>query len=148
MGNLDSFGPDGDHKIRDYNALFRIRVDGKKFHQSNWMYYGEAHKARRDALARGLARPGEGVELLTNTYGEAVDDKGSMQVTLIDHLFDYRRRRTDARRLRLRGYLRVHQSREWCAAASADEQSRCSRLARPQCSGLLCEASPHRSHDR
>ena len=89
MGDLDSFNPEGDHKIRDYNALFRIRIDGEKFHQSNWMYYGEDQKARRDALSRGLAREGEGVELLTNTYGEAADDKGSMKVTLIDHLFDY-----------------------------------------------------------
>jgi hypothetical protein len=89
MGELDSFNPDGSHKIRDYNALFRIRIDGKAFHQSNWMYYGEAQKARRDALSMGLAREGEGVELLTNTWGEAVDDKGSMKVTLIDHMFDY-----------------------------------------------------------
>jgi hypothetical protein len=88
-GDLDSFAPDGSHKIRAYNALFRIQVDGEKFHQTNWMYYGEAHKARRDALAQGLARPGEAVELITNTYGEAVDDKGSMKVTLIDHMFDY-----------------------------------------------------------
>ena len=89
MGDQDSFNPEGDHKIRNYNALFRIRIDGEKFHQSNWMYYGEEQKARRDALSRGLAREGEGVELLTNTYGEAVDDKGSMKVTLIDHMFDY-----------------------------------------------------------
>lgn len=88
-GELDSFGPDGDHKIRAYNALFRIKVDGTSFHQSNWMYYGEGQKSRRDALSRGLAREGEGVELLTNTWGEAADDKGSMKVTLIDHLFDY-----------------------------------------------------------
>jgi|GEM_PF-1956333 len=88
-GDLDSFNPEGDHKIRNYNALFRIRIDGEKFHQSNWMYYGEEQQARRDALSRGLAREGEGVELLTNTWGEAADDKGSMKVTLIDHLFDY-----------------------------------------------------------
>lgn len=88
-GELDSFNPDGSHKIRGYNALFRIKIDGEKFHQSNWMYYGENQKARRDGLAGGLAREGEGVELLTNTWGHAADDKGSMKVTLIDHMFDF-----------------------------------------------------------
>lgn len=89
LGELDSFGPDGSHKIRGYNALFRIQIDGTKFHQTNWMYYGQGQKARRDALSRGLAREGEAVELITNTYGKAVGDQGSMKVTLIDHLFDY-----------------------------------------------------------
>ncbi|MFT7287727.1 MAG: hypothetical protein ACI87W_001842 [Halieaceae bacterium] len=89
-GELDSFGPDGDHKIRAYNALFRIQIDAKQFRQTNWMYYGEKHAARRNGLSRGLAREGEAVELITNTYGEAVGDKGSMKVTLIDHMFDYK----------------------------------------------------------
>lgn len=89
MGELDSYGPDGDHKIRDYNALFRIDIDGMKFHQTNWMFYGEQQASRRNALSRGLAREGEAVELITNTYGESVDEKGSMKVTLIDHMFDY-----------------------------------------------------------
>jgi hypothetical protein len=89
MGELDSFGPDGDHKIRAYNALFRIQIDGEKFHQTNWMYYGEKHAARRNALSQGLAREGEAVELITNTYGHAVGQDGSMKVTLIDHMFDY-----------------------------------------------------------
>ena len=89
MGELDSFSPDGAHKIRGYNALFRIQIDGESFHQTNWMYYGERHAARRNALSGGLAREGEGVELITNTYGEAIGQDGSMKVTLIDHLFDY-----------------------------------------------------------
>ncbi|MFK7828609.1 MAG: hypothetical protein AB8B57_02410 [Congregibacter sp.] len=89
MGELDSYGPDGGHKIRGYNALFRIDIDGEQFHQTNWMFYGEKQAARRNALSRGLAREGEAVELITNTYGESVDDKGSMKVTLIDHMFDY-----------------------------------------------------------
>lgn len=87
-GELDSFGPDGDHKIRAYNALFRINIDGEEFHQTNWMYYGSQHE-RAAQLSRGLARPGEGVELITNTYGRSVDEKGSMKVTMIDHMFDF-----------------------------------------------------------
>lgn len=87
-GQLDSYGPDGGHKIRAYNALFRIKIDGEDFHQTNWMYYGSHHE-RAAQLSQGLARPGEGVELITNTYGHSVDEKGSMKVSLIDHMFDF-----------------------------------------------------------
>ncbi len=88
QGELDYYDGDGAYRTRDYDGLFRIRIDGTEFHQQNWMYYGSQH-ANTAWLARGLARAGEGVELIVNTYGRAIDDAGTMQVHEIDHMFDF-----------------------------------------------------------
>lgn len=87
-GELDYYDGEGDYRTRDYNAIFEITIEGGDFHQQNWMFYGPQH-ANTAWITRGLARPGEGAELIVNTYGRAIDDAGTMQVYEIDHMFDF-----------------------------------------------------------
>ena len=87
-GDLSYYAGDGSYRIHPYNALFRIELDGEKFHQQNWMYYPPDHPSTA-ALSEGLAGPGEGVEFIVNNWGEAIDDEGTMKTIKIDHRFDF-----------------------------------------------------------
>ena len=87
-GDLSYYSGDGSYRIHPYNALFRIELDGKKFHQQNWMYYPPDSPSAA-ALSEGRAGPGEGVEFIVNNWGEAVDDDGTMKTVKIDHRFDF-----------------------------------------------------------
>lgn len=86
-GDLDYLDGNGEFITKDYDALFDITIDGAKYHQINWMFYPPGPSSAFASL--GLAKPGEGVEVVLNTYGSAIDDKGTMRVDLIDHRFDF-----------------------------------------------------------
>jgi len=87
-GDLSYYSGDRSYRIHPYNALFRIELDGEKFHQQNWMYYPPDSPSAA-ALSEGLAGPGEGVEFIVNNWGEAIDDQGTMKTIKIDHRFDF-----------------------------------------------------------
>jgi TPR repeat protein len=86
-GDLDYLDGEGEFITKDYDALFEITIKGATYHQINWMFYPPGPSAAFASL--GLAKPGEGVEVVLNTYGSAIDDKGTMRVDLIDHRFDF-----------------------------------------------------------
>jgi len=87
-GDLDYMDGDGEYITKDYNGIFDIRIEGRRFHQQNWMFYppGSRYAA---FLSKGLAGPDEGVEFIVNTYGEADGEAGDMVVTKMDHGFDF-----------------------------------------------------------
>lgn len=86
-GELSYYDGRGNYAIHPYEGLFEIEIDGAAYRQKNWMIYPPGSR-QAGIVSRGLARPDEGVLLIVNTAGRAVDGVGTMVVDSIDHGFD------------------------------------------------------------
>ena len=82
-GDNTYFDSNMDYTVRTYNSLVKIELSGATFRETEHRFYPAGVGPSR--YAKGLARPGEGVELVVVTTGELIDDAGSLGSIRMDH---------------------------------------------------------------
>lgn len=73
------FSPTLDYNIRSYNSLVHIELQGRKVVETEYKFYAPSKLAMSHGA--GQAREGEGVEVVTVTTYEQVDDHGAVRQT-------------------------------------------------------------------
>lgn len=73
------FDKDMNYNIRSYNSVIHIELDGRTFRETEYKTYAPSKLAT--ARGAGKISDGEGIEAVTVTTGELVDDQGTVQIT-------------------------------------------------------------------
>ena len=73
------FDQDLDYKIRSYNSVIHIELDGRRLRETEYKSYAPSKLAT--ALGGGVIAADEGIEAITVTTGELVDDRGTVHIT-------------------------------------------------------------------
>jgi hypothetical protein len=67
-----------DYKIRTYHSIVHIELDGARYRETEYKFYPPGPMAR--GYGQGQVREGEGVETVTVTTGDSIDDTGTVRV--------------------------------------------------------------------
>ncbi len=78
VGESTYLGPNLDYKIRSYQSIVHVEIDGTRFRETEYKFYPPG--AMATAYGRGQVRDGEGVETVTVLGGELVDDVGTVRI--------------------------------------------------------------------
>lgn len=78
VGESTYLGPNFDYKIRSYQSIVQLEIDGTRFRETEYKFYPPG--AMATAYGRGQVRDGEGVETVTVLSGELVDDRGTVRI--------------------------------------------------------------------
>ncbi|MDX2225051.1 MAG: hypothetical protein SFV21_20005 [Rhodospirillaceae bacterium] len=67
-----------DYNIRSYNSVIHIEIDGRTYRETEIKSYAPSRLAHY--YGRGLTTEAEGVETVTVTTGEMIDDAGTVRI--------------------------------------------------------------------
>ena len=72
------FDPDLNYNIRSYNSVIHIEIDGRTYRETEYKSYAPSQLAFR--RGGGLITEEEGIEAVTVSIGELVDDTGTVRI--------------------------------------------------------------------
>jgi hypothetical protein len=66
------------YNIRSYNSILHIELDGRTYRETEYKFYAPSKLAQQ--YGRGLITTEEGIETVSVTTGELIDDKGTVRL--------------------------------------------------------------------
>ncbi|MSO99024.1 MAG: hypothetical protein EXR11_12540 [Rhodospirillaceae bacterium] len=66
------------YNIRSYNSLLHIELDGREYRETEYKFYSPSKLAQQ--YGRGKITEDEGIETVSVTTGELIDDKGTVKL--------------------------------------------------------------------